>query len=261
MPEVLIPKDAEGRDMSPVEARTGVVLPIWSRGEGKTNRHHGHFRKQDYLNGPRKHETRAVRSSRLQTVRKGPHRGYHEQFSGTEFPRDVRQSCGIVLFNLAHYVPPYVVDMSTPTAKIIETTPEISEELRGSEVFTLEKSRKRKREIGQFIMNCSIWQDFDSVKQLHIEQFLELTNKRKVLGEEFEEEKYQKLGSRLINIAIGLAVHPIDKTFQEARRQQAVKDDAPVCAFKLAKDFLEGRESDYFPALGERLADYPLKAA
>ncbi len=253
MSEILIPKSSQGRDMSPFEVRTGVVLPIYAPGEGKTNRHHPHFYRGDYETGPRKNETRGLRYSRLQLIRKGPHRVHHEEFDGTAFPSISRDSFMTILFNLAEYVPPYVIDMSGETTKIVETTPAIRDYLRRPGTFTLESKQCCRAEIGQFLMSHAIWQDFSTVDQDCIAQFLETTTEKALLDEDLWEKKV-KLGTKLMDIALGMAVGPVDEQFRQACSEQAVSSAAPERAFGVVKKYVAGYETDYFRTLEDRLA-------
>lgn len=256
MAEVLIPKDNNGRDMSPVEARTGIVLPIWAPGDGWTNRHHAHFYKRQYMNGPRKIETRAVRYSRLQRVLLSAHNGspraYHSQFEGTAFPRDEKQSFGIVILNCAGYIPPHVVDMTGSSAEIVGATDEMKQALRQPGVLGMENKKHARKRIGQFLMAHAVSQRFDHVKQSRIEQFLELC-KPKYISDEEAQAKRLELGLRLSNIGLGVAVNPIDKTYFQARDEEALPEEAPVCAWQVAKDVVSGFEVDYLGDLEQNL--------
>lgn len=258
MSEVLIPKNQYGRDMSPVEARTGVVLPIWAPGEGKTNKHHAHFYKRLYMNGPRKIETRAVRYSRLQRVLMTAHNGspqsYHGQFEGTELPKDEKHSFGIIVLNCAGYIPSHVVDLSGSNAEIVETTDKMRRVLRQPGTIGIENRKHARKRIGQFLMSAAVAQRFDHVKQTQIEQFLEYC-KPKYAGDDDIQTRRLELGLRLSNIGLGVAVNPIDKAYFQARDQAALPDAAPVCAWQVAKDIVTGFEPDYLGELEYNLTE------
>jgi hypothetical protein len=252
MPEVLIPKNNEGKALSPIEVKTGVVLPIWAPGDGETNRHHPHFYKRHYMSGPRRLETRAVRFSRLQRVDKSTHDRYHVLFEGTAFPEDERKSFEITVLNCAGYIAGHVVELSGPKPNILETTPRMKRAFRAEGIMTIERGIRARREIGQFLMNHAISQRFDHVKQEQIEQFIEL-GKPKFKGDEVAQARRFRLGMRLTNIGLGLAVDGIDKRYREARELQALPDEAPPCAWQVAKGFVEGYEPDYYETLQENL--------
>lgn len=252
MPEFLIPSNTEGKSLSPIEEKTGVVLPIWAPGDGETNRHHPHFYKRNYLNGSRKQETRAVRFSRLQRVNKTAHNKYHDLFEGTAFPEDEKQSFGITILNCAGYIPGYVVELSNQKPNIIETTPRMRRVLRAPGILTMERGIRARRDIGQFLMYYAISQKFDHVKQDQIEQFIEF-GKPKFLNDELAQARRFRLGMRLTNIGLGLAVDGIDKRYREAREIEALPKYAPVCAWQVAKDFVDGYEPDYYETLHENL--------
>lgn len=252
MPEILTPKNKEGRDLSPIEAKTGVALPIWSTGEGETNRHHPHFYKRHYLSGLRKLETRAVRFSRLQLVDKSAHDKYHLQFEGTAFPKNKQKSFEVTILNCAGYIAGHVVRLTDFGWGVTETTPEMKHAFQLPGIMTIERGYRARREIGQFLMNHAISQSFDSVKQSQIEQFIEL-GKPKFKEDEAAQARRYRLGMRLTNIGLGLAVDGIDRSYKEARSLQALPEEAPVCAWKVAKNFVQGYEPDYYETLEENL--------
>lgn len=256
MSEILIPKNTEGRDMSPIEARTGVVLPIWAPGEGRRNRHHAYFYRKPWMNGPRKIETRAVRQSRLQYVLMTAHndgpRSYHRFFEGTEFPNQESQSFGITILNCANYIPPFVVDMTGSMPAIVETTPHMREKLLLPGILGLEKGVWARKNIGKFLMQHAVNQKFDHVRQSQVEQFIEL-GKPKYKEDESAQTMRLELGLRLANIGLGVAVNPIDKTYFQARDEHAVAPTAPVCAWQVAKNLVAGHEPEYFDDLEQNL--------
>lgn len=259
MAEYLIPKNEQGKDMSPIETRTGVALSLWAPGDGKTNRHHSHFYKRYWMNGPRKIETRAVRISRLQRVQMEFHNGtpkaFHKYFDGTAFPRDEKQSFGIAILNCAKYIAPFVVDMTSGAPEIVETTPHMRRVLHRPGVLTVERGRRTQRCIGQFLMQQATKQNFSHVKESQLEQFLELGKTKYLTNEEAQEKRYE-IGIRLANIGLGAAVNGIDKTYLQARNQLAVPESAPVCAWQVAKGYVAGFESDYFGDIEQNLQSH-----
>lgn len=254
MSEVLIPKTSMGRDMSPIEVRTGVVLPIWSPGEGRTNRHHAHFYKEHFEKGPLAQRAllRAVRFTRLQRVRKGPHRDYHDIFDGTADPANLRMAFTTTVLNEAGYIPPFVIDMTSKSPVIKETTPVMRATFREEGTFKTESRQSRRREIGQFLMQYAHWQKFDHVKKTYIYEFIDLTPE-KVMDDPKLQDRRDWLGMKLTNIAIGMAVDPFEKRFQQARDAKALRPDAPVCAFQEVKLYVGGHEPQYFDELRRSL--------
>lgn len=253
MAEILTPYDYKGKMLSPFEARTGVVLPIWGPpGDGKTNRHHPHFFKRNWINGPRKIETRAVRFSRLDRINANAHTKFHKDVEGTLFPRDQQQSFEVTLLNCVRYIPSHVIDLSGPDFAIAETTPRIKKALLGPGRITMERRKSCRREIGQFLMYHAVSRNFDHAKRARIEEFIELGQPR-YRSDELAQEQRCRLGMRLANIGLGLAVDGIDKLYQEARNTKSLSASAPVCAWQVAKDFVEGFEHDYFDTLEQNL--------
>lgn len=59
---------------------------------------------------------------------------------------------------------------------------------------------------------------------------------------------------KLTNIAIGVAVDPVEKPFQQARNMLSLREEAPVCAFHEVKQFIDGHEPRYYDALRNQIA-------
>lgn len=252
--EVVIPISEKGVTMSPYERRTGVVLPIWGRREGKTNRHHAHFYKQYYEKGPRNQRAflRALRFTRLQQVSIGDHNQYHEAFDGTADPISERRAFITTLLNEAGYIPPYVVDMSGGGLEVRETTAKVRLALRRPGTLTIERSLSRRMEIGRFLMDYAVSQPLGHVRQDLLEEFVSLTPFA-LKNDEAKRNRKLELGMKLTNIAIGVAVDPVEKPFQQARESHALKAQAPICAFYEMKDFVSGHEWQYYGSLQQNI--------
>lgn len=253
--EVVTPVSSEGNEMSPFERRTGVILPIWGTADGPTNRHHAHFYKRLYEKGPREQRAflRAVRFSRLQRVSKADHRIYHDAFEGTQFPQNEKQAFRTTILNESGYIPPWVVDVTNGSPAITETTPIMRHVLRQLGIMSIERPPFRRAEIGQFLMYYALKQPLDHVKTSLLEEFAHLTQNVIRNNEQLRERKLE-LGLKLTNIAIGVAVEPIEKPFQQARDELLLPESAPVCAFHEVKQFVQGYEPDYYDTLQEQIA-------
>lgn len=249
--EVIIPINQGGNYLAPIEAGTGVPLPIWAPGDGGTNRHHAHFYRRDFENGPP--SARAVRFSRLQTIRKDPHRRYHEAFDGALMPQTEQEAFNIAVLNCAGYIPPYVVDLSAKSFSIQELTPAMRAQLLEPGVFSIERKNKPRADIGQFLMYYALSQKFDHVRQSLIEEFLSITPEQ-ARQDEAKKERKQRLGLRLTGKAIEVAVDPINTPFRRAREGSLLRVGAPVCAFWVVKDYIHGYELDYMDTLEEKLS-------
>lgn len=251
---VVVPVSKNGRPMSPYERRTGVVLPIWGEQSGESNRHHAHFYRVEYEKGPRKQRAflRAVRFTRLQRVARPDHQHYHDTFDGTLKPRNQRQSFIATILNEAGYIPPWVVDVTGSSPKVTETTPQMRQQLRAPGILTIERSEWRRAEIGQFLMHYAIGQELGHVKEPLLEEFVGLTP---AATRNNEQKRLRKLeiGMKLTNIAIGVAVEPIERPFQQARDMQSLREEAPVCAFHEVKQFVDGHEPRYYDALRQQI--------
>lgn len=248
----IIPKNALGNDLTPVETSTRVPLPIWAPGDGKTNRHHAHYYAHDFENGPL--ESRAVRFSRLQRVRKRPHKIMHDTFDGAMLPQSPEEAFVTTVLSCAGYIPDFVIELSGNTPEITETTPHHRAELQKPGVFSIERKRQHRAEVGQFLMNYAIWQDFDHVKKPLIDQYLSINKPWEQLLAAEEHKPKLLLGLRLIGKAIERAVSVINPEYVRARDESALRLGAPVCAWWVVKGYVSGHEPEYFDSLHERLA-------
>lgn len=253
--EVITPISSSNREMAPYEKRTGVVLPIWGDSGGETNRHHAHYYRVLYEKGPQATRAflRAIRFTRLQRVSKDDHQLYHDNFDGTEFPANERRSFLTIILNEAGYIPPWVVDVTSGTPTVTETTAAMRELLRQPGIFTIERSPCRRAEIGQFLMNYATKQPLGHVKEGLLEEFVGLTPRCTRRSEELRERKLY-LGMKLTNTAIGVAVDPIERPFQQARDLQALKEAAPISAFHEVKLYVSGHEPRYYETLRSQIA-------
>lgn len=264
MSDVIIPYNERGNPMSPYEAHTGVILPIYSfasREEGqRRNRHHPHFYREDYINGTL--AQRAVRFSRLQLVAVGKHKSYHDKFKGTRFPDSLQEETIVTILNYAEYVPTFAVDVSGSSFEVRELSPAEKEELQKPGTFTVERQGEKRGEIGQFLMGCALLQDIPgNAKPTLIDEFLSITPEESMTDETLRAKKLQ-LGVRLLNKGIGLAVDPVNVEFSEARRRRAIPIGKPVCAWLLVKQYVAGHEPRYVDTLDQKLrVDYGLVSA
>lgn len=252
--EVITPVSNNNRLMAPYERRTGVVLPIWGEGGGETNRHHAHFYRVLYEKSPQPQRAflRAIRFTRLQRVSRTDHQFYHDNFDGTQLPANAKRSFMTTILNEAGYIPPWVVDVRGSSPEVVETTAEMRAVLRRPGILTIERSPHRRAEIGQFLMDYALRQNLGHVKEELLEEFVGLTPARTRRSEQLRQRKFE-LGTKLTNIAIGVAVDPIERPFQQARDQQALSEQASVCAFHEVKQFVDGHEPRYYDTLRQHI--------
>jgi hypothetical protein len=249
---VIVPSTAQGNPMSPIELATGVPLPIVTpKSTQEHNRHHAHFYKYMYQAGNMGQQ--AVRLSRLQNVPISAHHWYHHFFDGTMLPATDAEAYTITVLNQAGYIPDFGVKIANKQATISELTGEEKKKLRRPSTFTSETQADAQIRIGQFLMYYALSQDFDRTKELLIEEFLGITDKDMQQNEVLRARKLQ-LGMKLTNSAIGRAVDPINKTFQQARKSYSLRKHSPPTPWEVVKRALNGHEPDYFETLENRLA-------
>lgn len=181
---VVIPVNEHGLLTSPLEAGTGVPLPILGqRSRFERDMHHAYFYKTLFK------ETlgaKAVRLSRMQLVGRHAHKAYHKEFDGTRVPENDHEAFKSVILNLAGYVPEIGVDIREE--KIRKKTGEIIpaqvviRSLRNAERFSFRKpgtfsaqqdSEKQKTRLTSFIEGYADSQDFDAMRRLELEEFMD----------------------------------------------------------------------------------------
>jgi hypothetical protein len=244
------PIDQWGRPLSPMETETDVPLPIISYGHRsvKPNKHYGYYFERHYLKGPE--PIRALRYSRLQRVNPYAHEVYHGHYFGTLMPSYEPTAARGVLLGSAGLVPRLGVVIRGDDTTIRELTNQERDKLRRPNVFLSEQTRK----IGNFLMRYALDQRLDHVKQSQIEEFLSLTPRKIAKNERLYDRKL-RLGLRITNIAISVAVDPVEDEYQSARHNLALRAGTPRTAWKLAKGFVRGLEKKHFDTLEKRLID------
>lgn len=249
-----IPIDGWGRQLSPMETGTDVALPIVSANNGlkRPSAHHAYFYKRHYVGGVA--AVQAVRHSRLQqTNDPAAHKMYHAHYSGTLMPRDEAAAVRTVILNSAGYVPHLGVVVRGDNVNIRELSPRERNRLREPKVFTLDRSCCDRIKVGRFLMDYALKQNLDDVKEAQVEEFVELTLRKK--NDERSRARKLRLGLRLTNIAISMAVDPVEPDYRSARRDYALRKGTPRTAWHRVKELLQNREVDYIPTLEDRLVD------
>lgn len=240
--------------MAPIEASTGVPLPIYQSKNVRTkakNRHHAYFLESEYkVAGP---GYRAVRFARLQKGNKGLHILYHEMVAGAEMPASDRELFNQTLLGYAGYVPQFAVDVAEGELNIVELEPSERDAMRRKNVFQIERRSAYQAEIGSFLMNYAIWQDFEIEKRIELERFLSIRPRHLKKKPELRPVK-ERLAANLLDEALDFAVEPISKTYTEAKKERALKVGMPACALALVKSYVGEYLQDYVEPLHQRLA-------
>lgn len=256
LPEgVIIPVNRFGNQMSPIEARTGVPLPIVAPfNQRRPNRHHAHFFKPDYVNGPL--WLQAVRYSRLQWVGVAPHNVYHRTFDGTAFPQGINAAYDTTILNCAGYIPAWGVKITGRNMEIAELMTLERKKLRRPGTFCVEQQAAERSVIGQFLMNHALNQDLNSIdlNHDHIQEFVAITDEDMLKNEVLRQRKL-RLGMKLANKAIGGAVCQVNDDYQRARKTYMLRKHTPSTPWEIAKFQIAGREPDYFDTLKTRLVE------
>lgn len=253
--EAITPFNDKGEPLSPIDAQTGVVLPIIiTEGPGFGpwwNKHHAHFEHEDFMNGTP--GTRAVCFSNLRYVPKGLHKRYHDKYAGTQLPYDCDEEFRITVLGNAGYVPELGVDLSGSNPEIRYLRPEERAHLQEPGMYRIERKGEYQAEIGRFLMSYAIWQDFGDTKKTRelIDKFLSIDRKQIRKNPELQQEREQ-LGFWLLSKAIKAAATPIEPTFERAK-QNALRIGSPTCARLVVREYVAPKLRDYIDPLEERL--------
>ena len=247
-PEVMIPINASsGKPMSPVETATQVPLPIVGAGRGAVNRHHAHFYGRTYLEGS--DGQKAVRHSRLQRVGQYVHTQYHRKFHGTAFPETAQDEYELTVLNCAGYLPSHGVKIRKKHITIGRLSIEEKKALRNPDVFTHENGAA----ISKFLLDYALEQDFNEMKQLHIEEFLALTPERIKHSEQLQLRKL-RLAERLTHKAIGIAVDTINPVYAEAKKSHMLRSGTPSSAWQVVRNQVKWKIPEYFERIEDKIA-------
>ncbi len=251
--EVRIPLNDQGQMLTPVEVSTGVPLAIApsEKYQGKNkNRHHTFFYAVDYINGTPGQQ--ATRLARLQRVNKILHRHAHEHLFGTLMPATAEEEYRQTILGYAGYVPRFGINLEDGGFGIVELSQNQLNALRRRNTFSVQRGGNARAQIGQFLMNYAIWQDFGHEKQREIEEFLEI--KPSLWHDDpIAQERKIKLAASLLDLALQVSVEPIKPTYEEARKNLFVKIGAPLTAAHVVKEFVKDHLVDYVDALDFRL--------
>jgi hypothetical protein len=246
---VIIPIDREGNPMSPYEATTGVALPILASTKGvSVDRHHAHFFKWVYTTGSL--GEKALRASRLQRVSRPAHDIFHKNYKGTLLPEAEEEEFNRIILNLASYVPEYGIRINGKRVNIAEIGSRERWALRSPAMFTSES----KDTIGQFVMNYALEKGFSFRKMEQVDDFLKISFNEAKKDKQLYTKKLQ-LGLKLTNTVLGNVIQPLNKGYDEARRNKALRANSPVSAWEVARNSIRGRETQHIRMLEKRLKE------
>lgn len=255
---VLVPTNLRGNPMSPVEASSGIPLPIIAaKGKSGSNRHHVFFFEKDYVAGPL--SVQAVRYSRLQKVGIRPHTRFHQVFEGTAMPETPADAYATTILSCAGYIPRFGIKIVDREVSISELTRTERNNLRKPGVFIMERRSNAQAKVGKFLMEYALSQDFSQLEQKEVEEFLSISDVKMRKNDVLRQRKL-RLGLRLTNKAIAQAVDPINSSYRTARKQHALRQNTPPTPWEVAKLQINGRERDYIKTLEARLSDQLLAA-
>lgn len=179
---VVIPENEHGLRTSPLEAGTGVPLPILGqRSRFEKDYHHGFFYKKLFEENP---ALEAVRLSRIQLVGRFAHMAYHREFDGTRLPEDNKEAFNLIILNLAGYVPDIGVEVrqAKQRKRRLEPAQVIIRPLRNPENFSLRKpdafmaqqdDEEQKTRLSSFIEDYAKSDNFEATRLLELEEFMD----------------------------------------------------------------------------------------
>lgn len=236
-----------GNIMSPYEISTGVILPIVSREvpTGDSNYHHAEYYATDFLNGTL--GDRASRFARLQQVDMKVHRTYHKLVDGTEKANSKHREFIKTVLGRAGYVPAYGADITGGSLDIVELSKRQRKKLREPGTFVLDRCRNNQAELGNFIMNYALEQEFYDDYDVEIERFLAIRDRHIKKNPKVQQER-EELAFKLMERALEFAVEPLMGGASPIR-QRAIRIGAPACAFAIVKSYVGEHFQDYIDTL------------
>jgi len=253
--EVIVPMDDNKQLMAPLERETGRPLPIISDHlDQKANKHHVFYYERFYKEGSLGQQ--AVRLSSLQLTNSVDHRKFHDEFpGGTAFPTTSGEEFNLTILGGAGYISRFGVRMRRGGGVITEMSKKETQKLRTPRIFSTETSWDNLNKMADFLLEYSIDQSFDDVKEKYIEEFLSIKQADAHVNARLQKRK-QHLAMKLTNTAIAVAVDPIEPLFKEARLTQSFSagQKPPVSAWHAVKRIAREREPIHFGTLEKRLA-------
>lgn len=251
-PEVLVPISSKGKPMSPVEASTGIPLPIVGPRGRTPNRHHAFFYADDYVRGTL--GQRAVRLSRIQRVGRYVHESvFHKRFDGTAFPASESQEWEIAILSLAGYVPSFGVKFKKGQPYVEQLTVKEKKRLRRPDTIIQEKPSQEQGIISEFLLKYAYENNLGASEQLWVEEFLAIPADSPSEGELLRK---LELAEKLTNRAIDVAVSPVNLVFSQARKLRKLKVDSQNCAWRVVKEKVAGRIPKDVGLLEDKLSQY-----
>lgn len=246
---VAIPENSYGNPMSPYEVATGVQLPIVGNlgAEKDRNKHHAHFYKHQHKNGS--NGQRANRFSRLQEVNSHSHQIYHKTYDGSAFVGDEMDEYKVTVLNCAGYIPDYGVQIAKKP-KIVRLGERDKKILSRRGAFSIEKYRED--EIGRYLIEYALSQEFPEHKMDWIEEFLSIKDEDRAHDTALNNRRLI-LASKLTDVALNQALQPVYPIYKQARVKNKLNRDAPLSAYQLVKTKIKNRENDYRELLKIRL--------
>jgi hypothetical protein len=247
LPGVVIQKHGRNGQTAPIEESTGIPLPLWSRHMGNnTDNDHGYFYKENYVHGSQ--AVKALRLSRLQWVNRYAHDRKHADYRGILPPDNEDDIYRQIVLNLAGYVPRFALKVINKEAIPVELTPSKRKTLRHPNIIKSEGNSI----INKFLVDYAYTRGFTEDEHSLIEEFISITPGERQKDKQLQAKRWE-LGMKLTGRAIGFANDPLNQEFAQARRQEALRLGAPVCAWLVVKNFLIGKERVALDALEQRL--------
>ncbi len=250
---IWIPVTRSGLAQSPIEIATGIPLPIVAARDTRKppNRHHAYFQEYAYKSGTVARQV--VRLSRLQKVDVQAHATYHNSFIGTRPPKGKAREYAAVVLNCAGYVTRCGVKIDGPNVSIGVLTPQERSRLRQPGVFTTQKCYEEQSDIHRYLLSHAFSQKLrDNVEEITVEEFLSISQEA-MLENDILRQRKLRLGIKLADRAIELAVDPIRSDFDRARDGHYLRRRGPATPCRVVKDQLKHKGGHYFPVMEDQL--------
>ncbi len=207
-----------GIEAAPVDELTKMPLPVLPPSKAtlrstETNWHHHYHPSSSKL--LTKTAGLAVRHARLQLLPvKSHHNRYHQIFEGPEYlPTSSEERFGQIILACAGYIPYQAIDVrkDDPTEPVL-----LTKRMRQRLQTSGEVEVRGHTNIGSFIKDHLVRQDFSQVEDSIIEEFL---TTRQV-------ERRKEIGHWLLDIASEIAVEPIRPIYSRALEEGLIIPDS-----------------------------------
>ncbi len=189
-------------------------------------------------------EKRASRWSAVLYGSRWAHGRYHDFYpEGIWMPENEDQNFALAFYLSARYVADWAVDVQSRSPRLVSVNSEMREELRDN----LYQQHDRHWAIGYFFARYILRHGLEDITDSEtVTRFLEAGNEYKIR---------RKLGYKVVNEAMDVALEPIEPFYQAARAKGNISSDMPATARGFLLRHFDNRQPDYFDTIEAKLLE------